>query len=69
MLLSTDVGLLAWTGAGNTGGVNQPSPEQILTYISIIFSAGSVIIGLMVPKLYRERGMDTPLQAVMSITI
>ena len=69
MLLSTNVGLLAWTDAGKTGGVNQPSPEQIVTYISIICSAGSIVIGLIISKQYRAHSADTPLQAVMPVTI
>ncbi|KAH0831852.1 hypothetical protein J3R83DRAFT_12703, partial [Lanmaoa asiatica] len=65
VLLSTNVGLLAWSEGGKTGGINSPSPEQIVTYISIICSAGSIITGLAIFKQYRAKGADTPLRAVV----
>lgn len=69
MLLSTNTGLLGWTDGGRTGGLNSPAPEQIVTYISIICSVGSIIIGLAIFKQYRAKGADTPLRAVRPITI
>lgn len=69
VLLSTNVGLLAWSDNGKTGGINSPTPEQIITYISIICSVGSIIIGLAIFKQYRAKGADTPLRAVMPIVI
>ena len=69
MLLSTNAGLLSWTQNGNTGGIDSPTPAQIVTYISIICSVGSIIIGLAIFKQYRAKGADTPLRAVMPITI
>lgn len=69
MLLGTNVGLLAWSENGKTGGINSPTAEQILTYISIICSVGSIITGLAIFKQYRATGVDTPLRAVMPIVI
>ena len=69
MLLSTNVGLLAWSDNGKTGGINSPTAAQIMTYISIICSVGSIIIGLAISNRYRAMGADTPLRVVMPIAI
>ena len=69
MLLSTNVGLLAWTDTNKTGPVSDPSLEQIVTYISTICSVGSIVLGLIIFKQYRAKGADTPLRAVMPIAI
>ena len=68
VLLSTNVGFLAW-GDHNGSGINSPTAAQIVTYISIICSAGSIIIGLAIFKQYRAKGADTPLRAVTLIAI
>lgn len=68
MLLSTNVGFLAWGDSGREGSINKPTAAQIVSYISIICSVGSIIIGLAIFKQYRAKGADTPLRAVMSIT-
>ena len=65
VLLSTNVGLLAWSDNGKTGEINSPTAPQIMTYISIICSVGSIIIGLTIFKQYRAKGADTPLRAVI----
>ncbi|KAG6376898.1 hypothetical protein JVT61DRAFT_926 [Boletus reticuloceps] len=69
VLLTTNVGLLAWSDGGKKGGMNSPTAAQIVTYISIICSVGSIIIGLAIFKQYRAKGADTPLRAVMPIAI
>jgi len=65
VLLSTNVGLLAWSDNGKTGEINSPTAAQIMTYISIICSVGSIIVGLTIFKQYRAKGADTPLRAVV----
>ncbi|KAF8548336.1 hypothetical protein OG21DRAFT_1489468 [Imleria badia] len=65
VLLSTNVGFLAWSDGGRTGKINAPTAAQIVAYISIICSVGSIIIGLAIFKQYRAKGADTPLRAVV----
>ncbi|KAG9315978.1 hypothetical protein JVU11DRAFT_3636 [Chiua virens] len=65
VLLSTNVAFLAYNDQGKGSGVNDPTAAQIVTYISIVFSVGSIIIGLMIFKQYRATGADTPLGAVV----
>ncbi|KAG8214399.1 hypothetical protein J3R82DRAFT_9392 [Butyriboletus roseoflavus] len=65
VLLNTNMGLLAWSQSSNTGGIKSPTPEQIVTYISIICNVGSIITGLAIFKQYRAKGADTPLRAVV----
>ncbi|KAF8125727.1 hypothetical protein EV363DRAFT_1225426 [Boletus edulis] len=65
VLLNTNVGLLAWSDGGKKGGMNSPTAAQIVSYISIICSVGSIIIGLAIFKQYRAKGADTPLRAVV----
>lgn len=69
VLLSTNVGFLAWSDNGRAGEINSPTAAQIMTYISIICSVGSIIVGLTIFKQYRAKGADTPLRAVMPIAI
>ncbi|KAF9222998.1 hypothetical protein BS17DRAFT_164929 [Gyrodon lividus] len=64
VLLSTNVGLLAIGSVDDSGTRASRSAVQIVTYISIICSAGSIIIGLAIFKQYRAKGADTPLRAV-----
>lgn len=64
VLLSTNVGLLSWGDGGRKGGINSPTAVQIVTYISIICTVGSIIIGLAIFKQYRAKRADTPLRAV-----
>jgi hypothetical protein len=65
VLLSTNVGLLSWGDGGRKGGINSPTAVQIVTYISIICTVGSIIIGLAIFKQYRAKRADTPLRAVV----
>ena len=67
MLLGTNMGLLSWSGSGNTHELSSPTPEQIMAYISIICTVGSILIGLAIFKQYRAKGADTPLRAVVPI--
>ena len=67
--MTTNVGLLSWADSGRIGGLESPTVSQIVTYISIICSVGSIIIGLIIFKQYRAKGADTPLRAVIPISI
>ena len=69
VLLSTNVRFLAWNDGGRKGGINSPTPTQIVAYISIICTVGSIITGLAIFKQYRAKGADTPLRAVMLVAV
>jgi len=56
VLLSTSVPFLSFS-------VN--AAVTILTYCSLIMSAGSIIVGLAIFKQYRAKGADVPLKAVI----
>ncbi|KIJ64598.1 hypothetical protein HYDPIDRAFT_111969 [Hydnomerulius pinastri MD-312] len=64
VLLSTNVGLLAIGSIDEASIDGSRSAVQIVTYVSIICSVGSIIIGLAIFKQYRAKGADTPLRAV-----
>ena len=69
MLLSTNMGFLAWSDTDKTGPVSDPSVEQIMTYILMICSIGSIVSGLIVFKTCCDKDVDTLLRAVMQIAI
>jgi hypothetical protein len=67
VLLSTNVGLLAWSDNGKTGGISSPTAAQIMTYISIICSVGSIVVSFVILRQYHA--VDSPLRVVMPIAI
>ncbi|KAF8843404.1 hypothetical protein BDN67DRAFT_964510 [Paxillus ammoniavirescens] len=64
VLLSANIGVLAIGSVDDSTTHGSRSAVQIITYVSIICSAGSIIIGLAIFKQYRAKGADTPLRAV-----
>ncbi|KAH7885495.1 hypothetical protein F5I97DRAFT_2033940 [Phlebopus sp. FC_14] len=64
VLLSTSVSVLAISSVDEAGRDGSRSAIQIVIYLSIICSVGSIIIGLAIFKQYRAKGADTPLRAV-----
>ncbi|KAH7885504.1 hypothetical protein F5I97DRAFT_1928878 [Phlebopus sp. FC_14] len=64
VLLSTSVGFLQIGSIDQATQDGSRSAVQIVVYVSIVCSVGSIIIGLAIFKQYRAKGADTPLRAV-----
>ncbi|KIJ17597.1 hypothetical protein PAXINDRAFT_167608 [Paxillus involutus ATCC 200175] len=64
VLLGANLGVLSFNDSPTHGSPSSRSAVLAITYVSIIGSAGSIIIGLAIFKQYRAKGADTPLRAV-----
>ncbi|KAI6095962.1 hypothetical protein EV401DRAFT_1159046 [Pisolithus croceorrhizus] len=64
VLLSTSIGVLQIGSIDAATAPGKRSAIQIIIYTSIIFSVGSIVIGLLIMQQYRAKGADTPLRAV-----
>jgi len=62
ILLTANVSFLSIQSVDQSGGVAR-SPAQIASYLSIVTSSGSMILGLLLLKQTRNRDRETPAEA------
>ena len=72
-MLAGNVGFLAISGVivvpGPNGGWIKPSPAQIASTISLVFSVGSIITGLLLIRRNRTMAMQDPRTAVRNANL
>ncbi|KAG6334805.1 hypothetical protein ID866_4277, partial [Astraeus odoratus] len=64
VLLSTSVSVLTIGSVDDSTANGTRSTVQIIIYASIIYSVGSIAVGLAIFQQYRAKGIDAPLRAV-----
>lgn len=69
-MLSVNVGFLAIPGIVPTNNNNTtlpPNPSQIISYLSLIASVGSIVVGLLLVRHHRTKQEEDPNGAVSQI--
>lgn len=65
-MLSVNVGFLAIPGVVLTSN-NTPTPSQIVSYLSLVASVGSIVVGLLLVRHHRTKQEEDPYGAVSQI--
>lgn len=69
-MLSVNVGFLAIPGmvpTNNNKTTLPPTPSQIISYLSLIASVGSIVVGLLLVRHHRTKQEEDPNSAVSQI--
>ena len=68
-MLSVNVGFLAIPGVVPTNNSNHPTASQIVSYLSLIASVGSIVVGLLLVRHHRTKQEEDSAGAVSQIIL